>query len=98
MNEQEKSLELAKLMGWEVWKCGKENHINGLHMDIYDDMTLCPYTYGEEGLVQFAAVLLKNYKVIEHIADDYNLYCDFQSHEMQKLLLDEILIMNGVEI
>jgi len=56
MNEQYKSLALAKLMGWST-SCGRV-HCTFEGKDGFNGV-LHPYAKTEDGLAQFAAILLK---------------------------------------
>ena len=94
MNEQEKSLELAELMGWKLvtifgdadWHIVREPAF--LNNDKFP--VLEPYAYDADGLAQFAAILLKFPEVFEDFM--------YEFIPTQSNILDEILRMNGVEI
>jgi len=103
MTHKEKSLELAKLMGWYVHVY--DTHVN-FESAIFEGV-LQPYEKNEYGLAQFAAILLKFPEVIFRQADITSIdtgkdigfdsrwhYYDFNQTE----ILDEILRMNGVEL
>jgi len=105
MNEQEKSLKLAELMGWEV-----EKHI---YSDLSittcirgTDEELCPYEY-EDGLAQFAAILLEFIEVmyshaivntLTYAEGCYEFAWNNDEQPTQAKILDEILRMKGVDI
>ena len=102
MNEQEKSIKLAELMGWER----KPNpYSNGAYADedyVWDvDVRLIngvyPYASHEFGLAQFAAILLKFPEVMIRFmwGGEHGKYF---INPTQSNILDEILRMNGVEI
>jgi len=104
-DEKEKSLELAKLMGWKgyyadfehydfVWDCNPDFDCTQYKLE--------PYEKSEEGLAQFAAILLKFPEVFEYAEGGGYLKptehggCDIAP--TQENILDEILRMNGVKI
>ena len=99
MNTQDKSKKLAELMGWErIWSSVREEyHVNGSYME------LVMYDSDNDGLAQFAAILLKFPEVFEDcIGGGFILET---SHEgagylqpTQANILDEILRMNGIDI
>ena len=103
MNEQEKSVKLAELMGWDEFK-----HTGAyVVFSEYELSELKPYCTDVQGLAQFAAILLKFPEVIFRQADITSIdtgkdigfdsrwhYYDFNQTE----ILDEILRMNGVEL
>jgi len=99
MNTQEKSLKLAELMGWEVEsdKYNKPVVFSGIKSKAFNGTyyeELCMYSDAEEGLAQFAAILLKFPKVLGHSL----VYgCRFDEATMQANILDEILRMNGID-
>ena len=92
MTEQEKSLELARLMGFSVISVkGQE----GLFWhDTFRDapMPYEPYDLCPNGLAQFAAILLKFQEVVREFPQWTE---DFEC--TQANILDEILRVNGVE-
>ena len=57
MNEHDKSLALAKLMGWST-SCGRV-HCTFEGKYFFGGGVLHPYAKTEEGLAQFSAILLK---------------------------------------
>jgi len=94
MNEQEKSLKLAELMGWEPWKHAgvyKMREIGGVyHLDPY---SICSYKI--DGLAQFAAILLHDKAETKYIISV------MQAEDIeftQEHFLDMKLIENGVDI
>jgi len=111
MNEKEKSLELAKLMGWDVvtltgdsdWYVVREAI---LKLDEYP--VLEPYSPRGEGLAQFGAILLQHKEVFAEF--DKNRYgweqrdCEGnwnvgdEYKPTQAAILDEILKLNGVKL
>jgi len=100
MNEQEKIIELAKLMGWDI----KHGYIVG-SLDMIPKMLDC-YDKCNDGLAQFAAILLKFPEVMMMFAfdKDDDRWLDskdgdlFHGEPTQETILDEILRMNGVKI
>ena len=99
MNEYEKSLKLAKLMGlsYNIIDC-KDGYMtieptcDHIRRESGDVVQYTPYESDEEGLAQFAAILLKFPEVMEFSTEwTYN-------KPTQANILDEILRMNGVEI
>jgi hypothetical protein len=88
MTEEEKSLALAYLMGWEVIR-----HESGSLLRVPDKRArikeyLCPYDGGVIGRSQFAAILLDNMEVLQEPA-----FLDVLP--TQANILDEILRMHG---
>jgi len=68
MNEQEKSIELAKLMVWKTWLSADFSSTkvaDGLGNVSYGGNRLDPYGVGLVGKAQFAEILLKFPEVIE---------------------------------
>jgi len=109
MNEQEKSLKLAELMGWKVEpdQYNKPLVFSGIKSKVlygtyYEE--LCMYSDEEEGLAQFAAILLKFPEVMLRIVHRTtvssirreSLHEDFLVNPTQANILDEILRMNGI--
>jgi len=96
MTEQEKSLKLAELMGWEVGPDGKGNVV---FYEVEDfggcGSRLQPYAHYEDGLAQFAAILLKFPDVMQGIDYEWHAY---PAEARQRVILDEILRMNGVDV
>jgi len=103
MKEKEKSLELAKLMGWTDTKSIHEM----LRHDVWvvwggRHNRLCMYEANNDGLAQFAAILLKFPEVFEYAEGGGYLKptehggCDMAP--TQENILDEILRMNGVKL
>jgi len=102
MNEKEKSLELAKLMGWRV-------HVYDTHVNFDGgviDGVLQPYEKSKSGLAQFGAIELQHKKVMMRFAFDL---CDdrwldskdgelFHGEPTQENILDEILKLHGVKL
>jgi len=99
-NEEEKSLELSKLMGWECSEMHKLFYIES--DDEFTDCILCPYEGCYNGLAQFAAILLKFPEVFEYAEGGGYLKptehggCDIAP--TQENILDEILKINGVKL
>jgi len=96
MNEQEKSLKLAELMGWVYLS-------NGDYWRTADtaEASLCPYDDDTIGRNQFAAILLKFPEVIFNFAmkgDSKYKEWNKKDEPTQKNILDEILRMNGVDV
>ena len=103
MNTQEKSLELARLMGWELSNRLLKDRaaIMNWHIARYGGHILQPYKHNDDGLAQFAAILLKFPEVMNKC--DCDGYWEFNPstggmEPTQANILDEILRMNGVEI
>ena len=102
MNEQEKSLKLAELMGWPMWSLRPKDMLDtelikgfGAH--------LCPYKETKHGLAQFAAILLRFPEVMAKIivvdtSSDGDDFVKLRIKPTQANILDEILKLNGVEI
>ncbi|MES0445025.1 MAG: hypothetical protein ABUJ92_00630 [Desulfobacterales bacterium] len=95
MNEQEKSIKLAKLMGWELdggclaKTCGKDLRY----------FTLNPYADNDHG--QFKAIILNFPAWVSRTVKFPNENpCFMGNHNLlyQDNILDEILRMNGVDI
>ena len=106
MTEQEKSLELAKLMGWKITTLtgGADWHLVREDVLQISDMypVLEPYAQCSEGLAQFAAILLKNPEVMMRfngcICPERECEQSTESEPTQENILDEILRINGVKI
>jgi len=97
MKETEKSLELAKLMGWREFKS------TGAYMIFseYELSELKPYCSDTQGLAQFGAILLKFPAVFEYAsAGGFIKYNDGYTYTepTQENILDEILRINGVKL
>ena len=102
MNEYEKSLKLAELMGWKLHLGTDYEYWSGMAKDLggisnYDCQSLHPYT----NLAQFAAILLKFPEGVSH----YSCRCGaadctgwLGARPTQANILDEILRFNGVKI
>jgi len=113
MNEQEKSLELAKLMVWEVSQWPSVN-VFVVRLFNHDELAcnwphLNPYAETESGQAQFASIIMKFPEVMVNVHNYYGSDYDGPAvdsqqpmspplHLTQANLLDEILRMNGVEI
>ena len=80
MKECEKSLALAKLMGWKLRPVYGQMSSGIIHYEITNDYNfigtmLCPYKDNPTGLAQFAAILLRFPKVmclfhqVKHVID-----------------------------
>jgi len=101
MTEQEKSLKLAELMGWDV---GNDSQTGRLVVTIRHGMSgwfLEPYAGDTTGgLAQFAAILLKFPEVMKRIYwyDDAIQHCVDTIPPTQTNILDEVLAMHGVDI
>jgi len=102
MNEQEKSLKLAELMGWEVISVRDMRMYNPFctgtaDIELYNETT--------RGLAQFAAILLRFPEVMRRF-DHVGPYGDgtggIQTADglppTHTNILDEILRMNGVDV
>jgi len=96
MNEKEKSIALAKLIGWKgyfadfahydfVWDCNPDFDCTQYKLE--------PYEKSEEGLAQFAAILLKFPEAFNKASGFWH-----KLEPTQEAILDEILRMNGVKI
>jgi len=101
MNEQEKSLELAEVMGWERSELGGVSFWEGENIDLYHT-TLCPYSSCNAGKAQFAAILLRFPEVMERFTEAGSMLDDATMMRngmkpTQANILDEILRMNGIE-
>ena len=109
MNEHEKSLKLADLMGWKIrddclshrgYHLIETKSYNWLHHSY-----LSPYSDSEESLAQFAAILLKFPEVMIRFVDDATsgegtFGKEYYGYDKptQANILNEILVMNGVKI
>jgi len=107
MNEQEKSLKLAELMGWEIETYyGDAPYICASHFDNkIKHIPLVPYEMSQIGLAQFAAIFFKFREVmcnecfLSYEAHKGLSYCEpLEKEPTQANILDEILRMNGVKI
>jgi len=98
MNEQEKSLKLAELMGWEIVDSDEAGHYTVLYP--FDSDALNPYSSQPFGLAQFAAILLKFPEVMAKTEGVWEMTESYwETHKpTQANILDEILAMNGVDI
>lgn len=107
MNEQEKSLKLAELMGWRI--VYHEECYANVQKDSGNPLkteSLEPYCEDSNlGLAQFAAILLKNMEVLAHFCradirseQDNEFSVELVGEPTQANILDEILRMNGVAI
>ena len=106
MNEYEKSLKLAELMGWKLHLGTDYEYWSGMAKDLggisnYDCQSLHPYT----NLAQFAAIFLKFRDVMYNPCfESYDTHKGLSYSEpidkepTQANILDEILAMSGVEI
>ena len=100
MTEQEKSLALAKLMGWELSELyiiqNPECPVFHQYLEPYNDSTI--------GYAQFAAILLKYPEVMTEVCvAHYDLSIHlFEPEEdgrnWQGFILDEVLRMKGVKV
>jgi len=105
MNEYEKSLKLAKLMGlsYNIIDC-KDGYMtieptcDHIRRESGDVVQYTPYESDEEGLAQFAAILLKFPEVFPERLESYVGFEGWIKKPTQANILDEILVMNGVEI
>jgi len=106
MTNDEKSLKIAELMGWKgyytdftrhdfIWDCNPDFDCTQYKLE--------PYEKSEEGLAQFAAILLKFSDIMQRFGrlnGVWHIRC--KKHEItereptQANILDEILRMNGV--
>ena len=107
MTELEKSLALAKLMGWELRSNHERIEAGMVDFEITNDPNLtgtilCPYKSNPTGLSQFAAILLKYPEVMVSkgrlFKGDPTSYNTWEKEPTQQNILDEILRMNGVEV
>jgi len=103
MNEQEKSLKLAELMGWELDynKLWDEWHVLNLFPRGHIATILQPYANSEQGHAQFATILLKFPEVFSTFdcritSNPKNVMWLNGEKPTQSNILDEILRMNGV--
>jgi len=102
MKEKEKSLELAKLMKWDVVTLNGDSDWYVvleaiLKLDEYP--VLEPYSPRGEGLAQFGAILLQFPEVFEYASGGGFIQCkDVYIRPTQESILDGILMMNGVTI
>jgi len=107
MNEQEKSLALAKLMKWKPYLWNGIYVIDkggiptrGKYISGYSRENLCPYSPNKEGRAQFAAILLEFPEAMcEMIVPDGALYLKLRfkdTESTQSNFLDEVLRLNGV--
>ena len=90
MNEQDKSLELAKLMGWRAG-----DNMGQTHLQPYDNSII--------GLAQFATILLKFPEVLSQydcrvLHNPRNTMWKDGVKPSQENMLDAILKMNGIRI
>jgi len=97
VSEEKKSLALAELMGWALepmspnGKWGMRYSCAGLHT-----YPLQPYKNNPIGLAQFAAILLK-FNIAHRFTSGYSGLGAYGKWT-QKGILDEVLLMNGVEV
>ena len=108
MNEHKKSLKLAEMMGWGViYTNGYPKVDPAFNSDFAGYLYLQPYESDTDGLAQFAAILLKFREVIPRICRNkwhkqgMQNVCRIELRDVeptQANILDEILVMNGVEI
>jgi len=100
MNEKEKSLKLAELMGWKLHLGTDYEYWSGMDKDLggignYHCQSLDPYT----SLAQFAAILLKFPEVMDRSTHPEIMGGTGLPFEpTQANILDEILRMKGVEV
>jgi len=98
MNEQEKSLKLAELMGWDI----KVDPLGFAYFEC-NNGKLVPYELSRNGLAQFAAILLKFPEVMHAYVSKYQAHGNpsdilrWKRKPTQANILDEILRMNGVD-
>jgi len=97
MNEREKSLKLAELMGWVVFTYSppfiRFQTSIGKKLMILD-----PYGDTPDGLAQFAAIPLKFPEVMKRLKQDIFTGQSWDIEPTQANILDEILRMNGVDV
>lgn len=86
MDEEQKSLELARLMGWDIEKA---DEIDEYHVIIDTDEELKPYESHNVGLSQFAKIQLAFPSFVKDI--------DVQTFT-QSRVLNQILVNEGVII
>jgi len=111
MNEQEKSLKLAELMGFAIEYIGPPDMATGysrhtmFHKVSGAMRSWEPYKESTFGLSQFAAILLRFPEVMtrqsftNHFANAGLSYrSHFQLEPTQANILNEILRMNGVDV
>ena len=109
MTEQEKSLALAKLMGWKVEQKEFFNDVDCCYRKGCWEV-LCPYKGTTVGSAQFAAILLAFPEVMAPLINMYRALIVSQYNEQgsptfrfkrkptQRDVLDEILRMKGVRV
>jgi len=96
MNEQDKSIALAKLMGWDVHIYDTQIHFKGVGID----GVLQPYDEREYGRAQFATLLLTfpDVLLVFQLAKEGGVgEWEYLLKPTQENILDEILRMNGVD-
>jgi len=108
MNEHEKSLKLAELMGWRKYphspdmKRGLSYSVRGVDgMPSASIVELEPYAATPIGRVQFAAILLRFPEVFELFMETSLVIPHVKlrlEQPRQAAILDAILKMNGVDI
>jgi len=90
--EKQKSLALAKLMGWNPSYSSDGRFISCMPPWCGGE-TLCPYTKTQQGLTQFAAIFLKDPEVMELFRCVNEMTGAFSIKPTQANILDEILRM-----
>jgi len=104
MKEQEKSIKLAKLMGWDMSDVlGKDYITTSMGQpEFLAQMCLRPYGSMPNDLAQFAAILLKFPEVMWSLGSNpeglLNIPTQWFNKPTQSNILDEILKLNGVKI
>jgi len=101
MNEHEKLLKLAELMAWKVAVSDEYLKVDKFGNGVFTPFN--PYTRGQDGLSQFAAILLKFPQVMMQFAFDKEkdrwlgtVDGDlFHGEPTQENILDEILRMHA---
>jgi len=95
MKEKEKSLELSKLMGWDVTEIrGNKVICNNIE---FQGQRLEPYAQSSYGLAQFAAILLKFPLAMQQMTSFIGIG-PWLREPTQSNILDEILRMSGVKL
>ncbi len=101
MNEEQKTLILADLMGWNVVLSEAKDEYHQ-----FNNVDLRPYDFCDEGLSQFAEIILKFPSYVDkfHTETKTGMTSAFfdgwyqNNAPTQVNILDEILIINGIRI
>ena len=98
MNTEGKSMMLAKLMGWGIYGGRVTDEVGSDRIGFCEP---CPYSDTQQGLAQFAAIMLRFPEVLARfkLMDSGEWMGGLIGGEpTQSNILDEILRMNGKEI